>query len=381
MDLRLTAAQREARDRARRFAAEHIIPAASQIDREQAVPAALLNTLRAEGWLGASLPSQWGGGEMDPVAYGLATEEIGKGCSSVRSLLTAHNMAAQALLRFGNAEQKARWLPELCSGRKIVAFALTEPEAGSSAIAIRTEAIEQDGAYSVTGTKLWITFGLIADLYLVFARCGDKPVALLIERDSDGLAVSSMTEVLGTRGAMLARVQLSEVQVPVSQRIGAVGAGISFVANAALDHGRFSVAWGATGIIRGCLDACLAYSVQRSQAGRTLAEHQLIKRQLTDMLVAHTTARALCIRSACLRARSDPRAAMETSLAKYHAADAAVRTATHAVRLHGANGYSLDFPVERYLRDATVLEIIEGTKEIHQIGIASYALQWPHTDD
>jgi alkylation response protein AidB-like acyl-CoA dehydrogenase len=381
VQLTLTDAQRAARDSARRFAKERILPLAGQLDREQAMPATLLDCLRADGWLGAGLPAQWGGGGMDPVAYGLATEEIGKACSSVRSFLTVHNMAAQSLLRFGSAEQKTRFLPDLCSGRRLIAFALTEPDAGSSGNSIRTEAVEQGEAYSVSGTKIWVTAGLVADLYLVFARCGDKPVALVVERESAGLAIEPMTEALGTRGSMLARLRFDNVMVPSSQRIGAVGAGISFVANAALDHGRSSVAWGATGIIRACLEACLSYSVQRSQAGRVLADHQLIRRQLTDMLVAHTSARALCIRSAGMRMSGNPRAAMETTLAKYHAADAAVRAATNAVRLHGANGYSTDFPVERYLRDATLLEIIEGTKEVHQVGLASYALQWPHVDD
>lgn len=380
MDLRLTDVQRDARDRARRFATDHIAPLASEIDRNRLIPTILLDALRSGGWLGAALPEAWGGGGMDPLAYGLVTEEIGKVCSSVRSLMTAHNMAAQAVSRFGTAAQQERWLPDLCSGRKIIAFALTEPDVGSAANAIAAQAVEQAGSYRVSGTKVWITAGSIADVYLVFARRDDKPVSLLIERNAPGLLVEPMTEVMGVRGAMLARLTFDGVEVPTSQRIGAVGAGIAFVAASALDHGRFSVAWGATGVIQACLNACLSYAANRSQGGQVLADFQLIKRQLTNMLVAHTTARALCSRSAVLRMTGDSRAAMETTLAKYHAAEAAVRTATDAVRLHGANGYGVEYPVERYLRDATVLEIIEGTREIHQIGLASYALQWPHLD-
>ncbi|WP_402721336.1 acyl-CoA dehydrogenase family protein [Janthinobacterium rivuli] len=381
MDLRLTDEQKASRDRARRFAAQHIAPVARHIDHEQALPQALIDALGAEGWLGAALPKQWGGGAMDPIAYGLATEEIGKACSSVRSLLTSHNMAAQAIVRHGNVEQKNRWLPELCAGRQIISFALTEEQAGSAARSIGADAFETDGKYRVNGTKIWITCGLIADVYLVFVRSGDHHLALLVEREVQGVTVVPMPDVMGTRGSMLARLQLMNVDVPVSQRIGAVGAGIAFVANTALDHGRFSVAWGAAGIIQACLDSTHAYLKQRQQDGHALVEHQLIRRQLTDMLLAYTSVRALCLRSACLRDMGDQRAAMETMLAKYHGASAAVETTTNAMRLHGANGYSVNYSIERYLRDAMALEIIEGTKEMNQVGLASYALQWPHIHD
>jgi len=380
MELRLTDAQREARERAQQLVEQQILPAAGEIDRQGRMPPDLLDALRAGGWLGAALPAAFGGGGMDSLAHGVVTEEIGRACSSVRSLLTAHNMAAQALARFGTAEQKVRWLPDICSGKKIIAFALTEPEAGSAGGSISTEALDSGTHYRVTGTKVWITAGLMADIYLVFARDGDKHVALVIEREQQGLAAEPTTEVLGVRGAALARLCLRSVEVPVSQRLGPVGAGIAFVANAALDHGRFSIAWGAVGVIQACLDACLSYAARRKQAGHALSEFQLIRKLLTEMLLAHTTARALCCRSACLRIQGDARAVMETTLAKYHAAEAAVRVATDAVRLHGANGYSIDYPVERYLRDATVLEIIEGTREIHQAGLASYALQRPYLE-
>ncbi|RKP52452.1 acyl-CoA dehydrogenase family protein [Trinickia fusca] len=380
MDLCLTEAQHEARERARRFASDHIEPVAGDSDLRSHLPEGLVDAVCAAGWLGAALPATWGGAGMDPLAYGLVTEEIGKACSSVRSLMTAHNMAAHALVRFGTDEQKARWLPDICSGKKIVAFALTEPEAGSAGKSISTVAEDRGTHYHVTGTKVWITAGLIADLYLVFARDGDKPVALLVERDRADFTVEPMTDTLGVRAAELARLRFERTEVPVSHRIGAVGSGIAFVANAALDHGRFSIAWGAAGVIQACVDACLSYATKRKQAGQALTEFQLVRRQLTDMLLAHTTARALCCRSAFFRMKGDPRAVMETTLAKYHAAEAAVRVANDAVRLHGANGYSTAYPVERYLRDATVLEIIEGTREIHQVGLAAYALQRPYVE-
>jgi alkylation response protein AidB-like acyl-CoA dehydrogenase len=380
MDLRLTERQRACRDAARLFAAQEVAPWAGRIDRDEATPALVLAAIRASGYLGAALPAAWGGGGFDPVSHGLVTEEIGKVCSSVRSLLTVHNMSAQAIARFGTPEQKARWLPALCAGQQIIGFALTEPDVGSATHTIQTHAAEHGDAYVVNGIKRWITYGQVADQFLVFAQSERKPIALVVDRDSEGLEIEAMTGVLGTRGSMLAQLRFRDVRVAKNRQLGAIGIGISFVANAALDHGRFSVAWGCAGIIQACLDACLSYAEQRRQGDGKLKDYQLIRRQLTDMLVAHTAARALCYRSACLREQGDPRAVMETSLAKYHAAAAAIRVAADAVHLHGANGCSADYPVARYQRDATVMGIIEGTHEIHQLTLADYAFQRPYLE-
>lgn len=381
MTVVISEAQVDAAQRARRFTMEAVLPYAALIDETQTTPAHVLDALRLNGWLGAGLPSRWGGGAMDPIAYGLATAEFGWACSSTRTLLTVHNMAAQAIVRFGSPEQQERWLPQLCSGEKIIAFALTEPQAGSDASGIKAEAEPGIGEYRVTGTKVWCSYGMAADLYLLFAKCEDKPVAFVVDRDNPGLSVEPMPNTFGTRGSMLARLRLERAILPASNRIGAVGAGIKFVANAALDHGRYSVAWGAVGIIRACLDACVAYASERRQGGAVIAQHQLIRRLLTDGLLAHTTARALCLRSGQLRMAGDPRAAPETALAKYGASEAAIRIANDAMALHGASGCSPEFPVSRYLRDATVTGIIEGTRETHQIALASYALQRPYFDE
>lgn len=380
MDIRLSDRQLECRERAREFSCMRLAPWAEEIDQQQNTPASVLAAVRTSGYLGAALPTQWGGGGIDPVSYGLIIEEIGKTCSSVRSLMTVHNMSTQALVRLGNSEHHERWLPDLCTGRKIIAFALSEPNVGSAAHTVETRATQIDDNYMLNGTKKWITYGQIADLFLVFARCDDKPVAFLVERDSDGLSVKPMRNVSGTRGAMLAEVDFVNVRIPKSQQIGPTGAGMSFVANTALDHGRFSVAWGSTGIIQACLDACISYTQHRRQGEHQLKEYQLIRRQLTNMLVAHTAARALCYRSACLREKGDPRAVMETSMAKYYASNSAMQAAIDAVHMHGANGCTSDYPVERYLRDATVMGIIEGTHEIQQLTLANYAFQRPYLE-
>jgi alkylation response protein AidB-like acyl-CoA dehydrogenase len=378
MDLRLTDVQEEHRAAARRFATEVLEPWADRVDREDLTPPSLLAAIRRSDYLGAALPAKWGGGGLDPVSHGLVTEQIGRVSSALRSLLTAHDMSAQAIVRFGTPEQRQRWLPDLCSGERLIAFALSEPEVGSAASTIQTCA-EQDGdGYRLTGVKRWVTYGQDADLFLVFAQCESEPLALVVERGCHGLAVEPITDMLGMRGAQLAQLNLDGVRVAGDCRIGPAGAGIAFVAGLCLDHGRFSVAWGSTGIVQACLDACVSYAQERHQGGVPLKDHQLVRRQLADMLVAHTASRALCYRSAGLRDRGDPRAAMETRLAKYHASSAAERVAADAVHLHGANGCSAEYPVHRYLRDAMVMGIIEGTHEIHQLSLAGYALQRPY---
>jgi glutaryl-CoA dehydrogenase (non-decarboxylating) len=376
----LTDRQRDSRDRAREFAADRIAPWADEIDQQQTTPEHVLAAMKSSGYLGAALPKQWGGGGLDPISYGLVTEEIGRACSSVRSLMTVHNMSAQAIARIGDPDQRNDLLPRLCTGEQIIAFALSEPNVGSSTQALETEAVEHGDGYVLTGAKKWITYGQIADYFLVFAHCDHRPVALVVDGHSDGLSVTPVRDILGTRGSMLADLRLDEVSVPQSRLLGPVGMGVSFVANAALDHGRFSVAWGSTGIVQACLDSCVSYTQQRRQGGQPLKDYQLVRRHLTDMLVAHTAARALCYRSACLRQDGDPCAVQETAMAKYHAAEAAIRAATDAVHLHGANGCTTEYPVGRYLRDATVMGIVEGTHEIHQISLANYAFQRPYLD-
>jgi hypothetical protein len=216
LTIRLTATQLDHRNRARQFAAEYIAPHAQRIDEAQTTPASVLASVRANGYLGAALPAGWGGGGMDPVSYGLVTEEIGKTCSSVRSLMTVHNMSAQTLAKLGTSDQRERWLPELSTGEKLIAFALTEPNVGSAADAIETEAVPCNGGYRLKGTKRWITYGLAADLFLVFAQCDCKPTAFVVERCADGLTVTPIENVFGTRGSMLAELRFDNVEVPTS---------------------------------------------------------------------------------------------------------------------------------------------------------------------
>jgi hypothetical protein len=373
MQVAFSPAEIEARAGFRAFVQAHVAPHAGAWDRAGRVPEALVERLRERRLLGAPVPGEWGGGGMDPITYGLLTEEIGRGCSSVRSLLTVHDMVGQTLARWGARELKERYLPGLARGETLGALALSEPEVGSDATGVRTQARLEGDEYVLEGRKKWTTFGQIADLFLVLARSGeDQLTALLVPADAPGLVRRPLHGMVGTRASLLAEIDFGGCRVPRGHVLGRPGFGFSHVIATALDHGRYSVAWGAVGIAQACLDACLDYTARRRQFGVELREHQLVRRALTDMIADVRAARLLCCRAGHLRRSGDPLAATETMIAKYFASRAAVRAAGDAVQLHGANGLHEDYPLERYLRDAKVTEIIEGSTQIQQNAIARF---------
>lgn len=370
MRLELSGAQREARLRFRQFVKEHVTPYAGEWDREERVPLELIERLRENGYLGSPVSVDAGGGGLDAITYGLLTEEFARGCSSVRSLLTVHDMVALAVWRWGSRELKAKVGTAAAKAELLCALALTEPDVGSDAAAVQTEARAEGDGYVLNGRKKWITYGQIADLFLTLVRCDDKLTAFLVPADAKGFARRPQHGIAGTRASLLAELEFDQCFVPASHLVGRIGFGLSHVVGAALDHGRYSVAWGAVGIAQACLDACLEYTSSRKQFGVELSQHQLVQRKLTNMITDTRAARLLCYRAGYLRQNGDPGAASETLVAKYFASKAAVRAANDAVQLHGANGLSEDYPVERYLRDARVTEIIEGSTQIQQITIA-----------
>ncbi|HEY0515443.1 MAG TPA: acyl-CoA dehydrogenase family protein [Thermoanaerobaculia bacterium] len=374
MNLELTAGQRAARAEFRAFAAAEIAPHAGRWDREEAIPAGLIDELRRRGYLGSNVPRDFGGLGRDMITYGLLTEEIARACSSVRSLLTVHDMVAHAVHRWGSREQRERWLPAMARGEVLGALALSEPGAGSDAKSVETTAVDEGDAWVLDGRKKWTTFGQIAGLFLVLARAGDKPTAFLVERESPGLAVRPLKGITGTRASMLAEIALEGCRVPKENLLGRAGFGLSHVIAAALEQGRYSVAWGSVGIVQACLDASRAYAAERRQFGVPLADHQLIRRMLTGMIAGVRAARLLCLRAGWLRETGDPGAAGEVMVAKYFASTLATRAANDAVQIHGANGCSEEYPVGRYLRDSRVMEIIEGSTQIQQITIPLFEL-------
>ena len=375
MKLELTPEQRAVRAELRAFVAEEIVPHADRWDREETIPLELIARLREQGYLGSNVAREHGGIGRDMITYGLLTEEIARGCSSVRSLLTVHDMVAHAIQRWGSREQKERYLPRMAKGEILGALALSEPNAGSDAKSVETTAQDAGDAWVLNGRKKWTTFGQIAGLFLVLAQADGKPTAFLVERDSPGFTVKPLKGIVGTRASMLAELFLEDCRVPKGQLLGRPGFGVSHVIAAALEHGRYSVAWGSVGIAQACLDACRTYAAERRQFGAPIADHQLIRAMLTEMIVDVRAARLLCLRAGYLRDTGDPSSLMETMAAKYFASRVATRTANDAVQIHGANGMTEEYPVFRYLRDSKVTEIIEGSTQIQQITIPLFDFQ------
>jgi len=375
LNLELSPEQRAARAEFRAFVAAEIAPHADRWDREAATPAALIDQLRERGYLGSNVAREWGGTSRDMITYGLLTEEIGRGCSSVRSLLTVHDMVAHAIQRWGSAAQKQRYLPAMARGEILGALALSEPEAGSDAKSVQTTASDSGDAWVLDGQKKWATCGQLAGLFLVLAQADGKPTAFLVERETPGVDVRPLHGITGTRASMLAEIFFEGCRVPKENLLGRPGFGVSHVISAALEHGRYSVAWGSVGLGQACLDASKAYAAGRRQFGVPIADHQLIRRMLTNMIVEVRAARLLCLRAGWLRDAGDPGASGEIMVAKYYASTMATRAANDAVQIHGANGCSEDYPVGRYLRDSRVMEIIEGSTQIQQITIPLFDFQ------
>lgn len=372
MKIELTAQQKNAQAEFRAFVNSEIVPHASQCDEQERTPPTLIEKLRLPGFLGAVLPKEFGGKGMNMVTYGLLNEEIGRGCSSLRSLLTVHCMVAHALCKWGSKSQKEYWLPKLASGEVIAAFALSEPNVGSDAKSVETTATLSGDSYVLNGQKKWITYGQIANVFLVFVQCEGKPSAFLVEKNSPGLSIKPISGMLGVRGSMLAELHFRECRIPEENLVGRLGFGFSHVASSALDYGRYSVAWGCVGIAQACLEACIQYTSQRKQFGVYLKEHQLIRQMITEMITNLKAARLLCYQAGYLKEIGAPSSIIETSIAKYFASTTATKVANDAVQIHGGNGCSSEYPVERYLRDAKIMEVIEGSTQIQQITIAEY---------
>jgi len=357
----------------REFVNNEIIPNANRHDREERLPGELIIKLARQGYSGAMLPETYGGGSMDYITYGLLNEELGRGCASARGFMMMQNMVALALLKWGTDEQKERWLRKIASGEVVAAFALTEPDIGSDAMHIETTFTDSGPSYIINGHKKWITLGQIADLFLVFGKIRGKLSAVLVEKDTPGFTKTPMAGVLGVRASMLAELHFDNCAVPQGNLVGRPGFGFVPVGITALNLGRYSIAWGCVGIGQACLEACIEHTSTRRQFGSYLKDHQLIQEMIADMTVNLKAGRLLCYQAGRLQEEGDQNAIMEIMVAKYFTSKMAFSIANNAVQIHGATGCSSDSAVQRHLRDAKIMEIIEGTSQIHQIKIADYA--------
>jgi glutaryl-CoA dehydrogenase (non-decarboxylating) len=370
MKMELTSEQQEYRQSFRAFVDQEVVPIAEAYDEAEQFPVELGHKMAAAGYLGAVAPLAQGGMGLDAIAVGLLAEEFGRGCASARSLLTVHSMVLSSLLRWGSGEQKEVWARRLASGETVAAFALTEPGSGSDATSLETTAVFEGDVYRFNGRKKWITFGQTAGLFLLFAQVDDQITAFLVEKGSPGLAVEPIHGLSGCRASMLAELRLDDCLVPAGNRLGQPGFGWRYVGAMALDHGRYTVAAGCVGLAQACLDASVAYARTRRQFDTPLAQHQLIQQMITNMATHTEAARMLTYRAGYLRQEGDPGAILATSMAKYFAATSASQTAADAVQIHGANGFSRAYPVQRHWRDAKVMELIEGSTQIQQVMIA-----------
>jgi alkylation response protein AidB-like acyl-CoA dehydrogenase len=363
------------------LAEERVAPLAAQIHQQQTTPDHLVAALGASGALGLNVSVRHGGAGAGPMTLGLAAEALGRACSSVRSLLTVHSMVCHVLERWGTPEQRERWLPRLADGSTIAALALSESQAGSDASAVATDVRFEGDQVVLTGTKRWTTYGERADLVLVVGRAVEGPVAVLVETDLPGVHRTPVRDLIGIRGSMTADVRLDGVRVPADHVVGRRGLGLLQVAATALDLGRFTVAWGCVGLLDAAVRCSADYALEREQFGTRIGDHQLVRRMLTDMAVDHRTARLLCVDATQRREAGHPSAADLTSMAKYVAARAATRVTADAVQLHGAHGCSSAYPLQRLHGDAAVMEVIEGSSQLHQTGLADlvfreYATSW-----
>jgi len=375
MEIELTPQQVQEQALFRAFVSEEIAPYADQYDQAECMPNEVIKKLAEIGYLGAIIPKEQGGQGMDAITFGLLCEEVGRASASLLSLLTVHGMVCQAIMKWGSASQKTNWLPKLATGETLGAFGLTEPNVGSDAKSVETAAVLSNNSYILNGEKKWISFGQVANLFLIFAQCDGKPTAFLVERERSGFSTEPLKGLLGFRSAMIAKVFMNECRIPAENLVGRVGFGFSHVASTALDHGRYCVAWGCLGLGQACLNACLSYTSERKQFGSFLKGHQLIQQMIAQMITNLKAARLLCYHAGYLKDKGDPSLIMETSIAKYFTSRMVSKIADDAVQIHGANGCSSDYPVQRYLRDAKIMEIIEGSTQMQQIIIAKYGYQ------
>ena len=370
MDFTLTPEHELIGDTARAFVDAEIVPYAREWDRAEAMDEGIVAKLAQVGFLGAGLPEQYGGMGLDTVGYCLVMEELGRADSSVRGVVSVNvGLVGKTIAKWGSEEQKREWLPRLCAGDALGCYALTEPGSGSDPAALVTRAQRDGGDWLISGSKIFITLGTWAKLALVFARTGGEGArgitCFLVPTDSEGFSARQIKGKLGLRAQDTGELFLERVRVPDSSRLGAEGDGFK-VAMSALDNGRISLAAGCVGIGRGCVETCTGYAAERRQFGKPISSFQLVQELLADMAVETDAARLLTWRAALL-ADAGARHTLESSVAKYYASEAAVRAANAAVQIHGGYGYVDEYPVGKYLRDARVTTLYEGTTQIQKL--------------
>jgi alkylation response protein AidB-like acyl-CoA dehydrogenase len=370
VDLSLTEDQLSFQRLAREFLDKEVVPNRAEWDRVESVDTAIIPKMGDLGFFGLTLPEEFGGLGGDTLTYCLAMEELGRADSAVRGIVSVSNgLVGKMIAAFGTQEQKQQWLPGIATGRQVGCFGLTEPDTGSDAGNLNARAVPDGGDFVISGSKVFITNGTWADVCLVFARTGGpgpKGVsAFLVPTDSAGFEAREIKGKLGLRGQATAELTFDGVRVPASAMLGEEGEGFR-IAMTSLDKGRISVAAGCVGIIQGCLESVVSYSRERRQFGRPLASFQMIADMVADISVDADAARLLTWRAAHLVERGEP-FGVAASKAKLFASEAAVKAANLAIQAFGGYGYVDEYPVQKYMRDARVMTLYEGTSQIQKL--------------
>jgi glutaryl-CoA dehydrogenase (non-decarboxylating) len=378
IDLSLTPENLLVRDAVRSFVQAEIAPFIRDWDERGEVHREIFDRMAEQGFLGAPIWERWGGSGMDYVSFGILCEELERADTAFRVVMSVHvALNSLTLMQWATEEQKQRWLVPQARGEKLATFGLTEPGAGTDAASLATTARRDGDEYLLNGSKLWISLADIADHFLVFATVdrslGHRGItAFMVERGMPGLTTGTIHGKLGIRAGNTGAIYLDAVRVPAANRIGEEGEGFA-IAMSAIDQGRFTVACGAVGLSQACLDASVRYAHERETFGQQIGQHQLVKEMIARMSSGIDAGRLLCLQAAWLK-NEGRRNTRETSLAKWYSTEHAVQAALDAIQVHGAYGYSNDYPVERYLRNAKAAVIYEGTSQLHTLIQADYRL-------
>jgi hypothetical protein len=371
MDFDLTDEQRLIKQTAREFTDNELIERTRENARNHHFDVDLVKKIAAQGYLGAIVPPEYGGAGLDYFSYGLIVEEIGRGDSAIRTVISVQtSLVCSGLVKFGSEEQKQKYLPKLCSGEWLGCFGLTEPDTGSDAANQRTRARRTDSGWVLNGSKMWISMANYAKVALIFAQTdpelGHKGIAcFIVDTDQPGYKAQTIEHKMGLHASDTGSISLEDVEVADEDMLGEVGDGFK-IAMSNLDSGRYSVAAGCVGICQGCVEESVRYAKEREQFGRPIASFQLVQAMIADMVLKTDASRMLVWRAGWLKDMGRPNT-LETSVAKLHATEASLECANLAIQVHGGAGYVDDHPVERYFRDARVTTLYEGTSQIQKL--------------
>lgn len=378
MDFDLTEEQQMIQDTIRKFANEEIAPVASENDKKAQFPREIFNNLADLGFMGTPIPEEYGGAGFDFISHAIVAEEIGRVDSSLRGTYSVQvSLVELPILKYASEEQKKKYLPKLTSGEWIGCFGLTEPNAGSDPASMSTTAKEDGDYYVLNGQKTWITNAGLADVAIVYAKtdpeAGPKGItAFFVEKDFEGYSTSDLHDKLGLRASNTGEIFLEDCRVPKENIMGELNKGFK-VALGTLDFGRYTVAAGCVGSAQGCIDICKEHTKQRVQFGKPIASFQLVQQMIADMVVECEAGRLLVYRAGHLKNKGEPNT-RETSIAKYYCSEMVNRVAYKAIQLHGGYGFSGEYDVERFYRDARINTLYEGTSQIQQLIIGAIEL-------